>query len=85
MEDEARGLSLGGPDAALAVLAALLLPPLVWVAGKTAAAVRFAAMTALSTMLRRGLAPEEVLQGLVASGTLIPLLAQSLDEVRGHI
>lgn len=75
-----RGSSLGG-GAALEVLTQLLLPPLVWRAGKTAAAVRFAAMTALATMLRRQLVPVEALLLLVAEGKLLPLLHQCLDEV----
>ncbi len=37
LEDQDRGLSLGG-DAASAVLSQLLLPPLIWQAGKSAAA-----------------------------------------------
>ena len=70
---------MGGEHAAR-VLSDLLLPPLVWRAGKTAAAVRFAAVTALSTMLRQGLAPAGVLMALVDDGTLLPLLHQCLDE-----
>lgn len=63
------------------MLTQLLLPPLVWRAGKTAAAVRFAAMTALATMLRRQLVPVEALLQLAAEGKLLPLLHQCLDEV----
>ena len=63
------------------VLSQLLLPPLVWRAGKTSAAVRFSAMTALATMLRRRLVPEADLLGLVASGSLLPPINQSMDEV----
>ncbi|GFR52527.1 hypothetical protein Agub_g15100 [Astrephomene gubernaculifera] len=42
-----------------ALLTQVLMPPLVWQAGKTAAAVRYAAMTALATLLGRRLPPPE--------------------------
>ena len=75
-----RGLCLGG-DAASTVLSQLLLPPLVWQAGKTSAAVRFSAITALATMLRRRLVPGPVLLELVVAGSLLPPINQSMDEV----
>ena len=37
-------------------------------------------MTAVATALRRHLVPEPVLLGLVASGSLIPPISQSMDE-----
>jgi hypothetical protein len=48
---------------------------------QAAAAVRFAAITALSTFLTAQLAPAEVLLAAVQQeGGLLPLLAQCLDE-----
>jgi dynein assembly factor 5 len=58
----------------------VLLPPLTWRAGKTAAAVRFSAVTALATLLRRKFAPPKLVLNLVEDGTLLPLIAQELDE-----
>jgi hypothetical protein len=49
-------------------------------AGKTAAALRFVAMTALATALRRQLLPKSALLRLVNDGTLLPLLSQQMDE-----
>ncbi|GAX72982.1 hypothetical protein CEUSTIGMA_g434.t1 [Chlamydomonas eustigma] len=79
LEDQHRGISLGGEAASL-VLSHILLPPLVWRAGKSSAAVRFAAITAFATMLRRSLAPSHVLLNLVASGAVLPPIIQSMDE-----
>jgi len=79
LEDASRREALGGPRADV-TLTQLLLPPLVWRAGKTAAAVRFAAITALDTMLVHKMAPAATLMRLVGDGTLLPLLVQSLDE-----
>ena len=71
--------SLGGEHAGQ-LLSDVLLPPLVWRAGKTAAAVRFAAVTALSTLLRQGMASPFELMRVVDNGSLLPLLHQCLDE-----
>ncbi|KAF6256970.1 armadillo-type protein [Scenedesmus sp. NREL 46B-D3] len=80
MEQPSTAGAFGGHNAAL-VLSALLVPPLVWRAGKAAAAVRFAAITALSTLLTAHLAPPEVLLAAAQQdGGLLPLLAQCLDE-----
>lgn len=67
------------PGAAAAVLTRLIMPPLVWRVGKVAAAVRFQAMAALATLVRRGLADESTLKAAVEGG-LLPLLHQCLDE-----
>jgi hypothetical protein len=57
------------PAAAARVLVRdLLLPPLVWRVGKTAAAARFGAVTALATALARGVVPDEVLREMVIGG-----------------
>lgn len=48
--------------------------------GKTAAAVRFSAITALASALRRHLLPKGALLRLVNDGTLLPLLTQEMDE-----
>ncbi|WIA31178.1 hypothetical protein OEZ86_001183 [Tetradesmus obliquus] len=81
MEQPGTAAAFGGSNAAL-VLVALLMPPLVWRAGKAAAAVRFSAITALATFLTAQLAPPEVLLAAVQQqgGGLLPLLAQCLDE-----
>ena len=70
LEDSERGPALGGGGeaGAVALLGSVLLPPLVWRAGKTAAAVRFAAITALSTMLTAGLAPAGALNKVWGEG-----------------
>jgi hypothetical protein len=54
----------------------VLLPPLAWQAGKVAAAVRFAAVTALATMLHRGALPLNDLHYLIDSERLLDHLAQ---------
>lgn len=74
-----RGAALGGDNAA-GLLDGVLLPPLTWRAGKTAAAVRFAAVTALATLLRNKLVGRRTLMGRINDGTLLPLIAQELDE-----
>jgi dynein assembly factor 5, axonemal len=79
LENPTTSPALGG-DNSLLTLADLLLPALVWRAGKTAAAVRFAAITTLATMLRKRLVPAGVLERVVNDGSLLPLLFQSLDE-----
>lgn len=63
------------PGVALDVITQLLMPPLAWRAGKVAAAVRFQAVTALATLVRRRLADEGALRGAVDAG-LLPLLHQ---------
>lgn len=54
----------------------MLLPALVWRAGQAAAAVRYAALSALCTMLGGGLLSPEALLELVRSAGLLPLLSQ---------
>eukprot|EP00775_Hariotina_reticulata_P004966 gene4966-5207_t len=80
LEDQQTAGAFGGSHAAL-TLQALLLPPLVWRAGKSAAAVRFAAITALATFMAAKLAaPEVLLAAVEAQSGLLPLLVQTLDE-----
>ena len=57
-----------------------LLPALVWKAGKTAAAVRFAAITALSTLFAQHILQDSQLQDMLAGNSLLPMLFQSLEE-----
>lgn len=57
-----------------------LLPALVWRAGKAAAAVRFAAITALSTLFAQRLLRGKQLQHLLAGDSLLPMMFQSLEE-----
>ncbi len=77
---DGRGLGLAGEHAGALLLEQALLPPLAWRAGKTAAAIRYAAVTALASALRRRLLPAKALSRLINDGTLLPLLAQELDE-----
>ncbi|KAA6419548.1 MAG: hypothetical protein FRX49_10473 [Trebouxia sp. A1-2] len=76
-EDQAKALQ-GAAAQHLADQA--LLPALVWHAGKTAAAVRFAAISALSTLLAHQLLGFEQLQAMLAGNRLLPMLFQSLEE-----
>lgn len=57
-----------------------LLPSLVWRAGKAAAAVRFAAITALSTLFAQRLLQKNQLQAMLAGESLLPMMFQSLEE-----
>ena len=57
-----------------------LLPALIWRAGKTAAAVRSAAIIALSTLLAHHLLQPDQLQDMLAGDRLLPMLFQSLEE-----
>jgi len=79
MEGESSSEAMWAPGSAAAVLTRIVMPPLAWRAGKVAAAVRFQAVTALATMVRRRLADQGVLQAAVDGG-LLPLLHQCLDE-----
>ncbi len=78
---DGRGAGLAAGDAGAALLLdAALLTPLTWRAGKTAAAIRYAAVTALASCLRRGLLPAKPVLRLMNDNTLWPLIAQELDE-----
>lgn len=57
-----------------------LLPALVWRAGKAAAAVRFAAITALSTLFAQRLLQGRQLQAMLIGDSLLPMMFQSLEE-----
>jgi hypothetical protein len=54
----------------------VLLPALVWRAGKATAAARYAALTAVATMLGSGLLQQSALLGLVQQARLLELLLQ---------
>lgn len=63
-----------------ALITDALMPPLVWHAGKTAAAVRYAAVTALATLLGRRLPdPQHVLLAVEPPGSVaaLPPVAQA--------
>ncbi len=79
LEDESKAGAFGGASAQL-TLEQLLLPALVWHAGKVAAAVRFAGITALATFAGKRLVGQEQLVALAAGGQLLPLLFQCMDE-----
>lgn len=76
-EDQAKAFV--GPSAVQLANQALL-PALVWRAGKAAAAVRFAAITALSTLFAQHLLQGKQLQDMLAGDSLLPMLFQSLEE-----
>ncbi|PNH10088.1 HEAT repeat-containing protein 2 [Tetrabaena socialis] len=89
MKTAARAAEDGAAHGAL--LSEVLLPSLVWSAGKTSASVRYAAVTALATALsRRLLAPQHLLEAVEGAGGagaaagggggLLPLLNSVLDE-----
>ncbi|GLC36173.1 HEAT repeat-containing protein 2 [Pleodorina starrii] len=84
LEDPRRGpaLAVGGGQA---LISEVLMPPLVWQAGKTAAAVRFAAVTALATMLGRRLPrPEHVLAAIEGAGPGGAAAAAAAAPPSGH-
>ena len=87
LADSSRAVALcGAPAAALAQQA--ILPALVWRAGKTAAAVRFAAVAALASMLQQQLLGQAELAGLLGEGRLLPGLVQAsvpCTTVPGHV
>ncbi|KAG2432604.1 hypothetical protein HXX76_008944 [Chlamydomonas incerta] len=73
LEDPERGPALAS-GAGLALITDALMPPLVWHAGKTAAAVRYAAVTALATLLGRRLPdPQHLLLALEPPGSVAAL------------
>lgn len=83
LEVDASGPAFRAPGAAEAVISRLIMPPLAWRAGKVAAAVRFQAVAALATLVRRGLAGEAALRCAVDAG-LLPLLHQ-VRQARGLV
>ena len=76
-EDQAKAFA--GPLAEQLASQALL-PALVWRAGKAAAAVRFAAITALSTLFAQRLLQGKQLQAMLGGDSLLPMVFQSLEE-----
>ena len=68
----------GGLGGALAEQ--VLLPALAWRAGKPAAAARFAALTALATLLDKGLLPGSAWLELAQCGNVMRLLYQVLQH-----
>ena len=58
----------------------VLLPALAWRAGKPAAAARFAALTALATLLDKGLLPGSAWLELAQCGNVMRLLYQVLQH-----
>mmetsp|Transcript_29245 Transcript_29245/g.93541 ORF Transcript_29245/g.93541 Transcript_29245/m.93541 type:complete len:731 (-) Transcript_29245:21-2213(-) len=62
------------------VLGRVLLPALVWRAGKTAAATRFQGIVALGTMLRGGHVSPQAMVAVLADGQFLPTLHTSMDD-----
>lgn len=80
LESDEQGAGLCGTWG-MHVLSGVLLPALVWRAGKSAAAVRFDALTAVCTLLVKQRVGAQALAPLLgAQGQLVPLLIQSMDE-----
>lgn len=80
-EDPDRGPALlCAADVAEKALSQLLLPSLVWRAGKSAAAVRYAAVVALGTALRRRLVPAPALLSALRTTDLLASLHGALEE-----
>lgn len=79
LEDDRNGCFLQAPKQ---LLEQVLLPPAVWEAGKTAAAIRFHAMIALGTFFRKGLASQEVLSEMLGDNELqiLPTIHSCMDE-----
>ncbi|GMH41563.1 hypothetical protein BSKO_09473 [Bryopsis sp. KO-2023] len=69
-----------GSSHAKETLQKLLLPSLVWRAGKTAAAIRFAGITALATFLDGNSIDGPSLTELLETGEVLPLVFQMLEE-----
>ena len=78
LEDAERGAAFS-PVAGV-VVEKLVQESLVWKAGKTAAAVRYAAVVCLGTLLRNKLCPRNALLVAVHHGELIPSLIGTLEE-----
>mmetsp|Transcript_16748 Transcript_16748/g.46804 ORF Transcript_16748/g.46804 Transcript_16748/m.46804 type:complete len:975 (+) Transcript_16748:187-3111(+) len=79
LESEERGAAFGG-EAGVPMLTGVLLPTCVWVAGKTAAAIRFHAITATATFFRRKLVSQPELLSLIQHGEVLPVVHQCLEE-----
>lgn len=80
-DDPNRGPAFVG--AARETVLYLLVAPAVWRAGKTAAAVRYNAVMALSTFLERRLCPPETLLGCLSDGggmQVLPTVMTCMDE-----
>ena len=77
-EDRVRGAAF--VPVAGVIVERLLQESLVWKAGKVAAAVRYAAVVCLGTMLSNGLCPRNALLVAVHHGELIPTLVGTLEE-----
>mmetsp|Transcript_16394 Transcript_16394/g.41667 ORF Transcript_16394/g.41667 Transcript_16394/m.41667 type:complete len:935 (-) Transcript_16394:275-3079(-) len=79
LEDAERGRAFQGMPGIHLVLT-VIFPACVWVAGKTAAAVRFQAVTAAATFFRRRLVSPEQAAALLSRDDFLPVLHQCLEE-----
>lgn len=79
IDDQTLGPVFGG-SAACTTLKQMLLPPLVWRAGKTASALRFAGITAMASFFTHRLIDGETLRDLLDAGDLLPVVFQALEE-----
>ena len=77
-EDARRAAACGGVAGAL--IEEVVLEGLTWRAGKTAAAVRYAAVVALGTMLRNKTVSGKALLSVIRKGDLLPSLISAMEE-----
>jgi len=77
-EDVKRAAACGGVAGAL--IEEVVLEGLTWRAGKTAAAVRYAAVVALGTMLRNKTVSGKALLSVIRKGDLLPSLISAMEE-----
>lgn len=69
-----------GSGCAQRTVGQLLLPGIVWRPGKTAASIRFSAVTALATFFAMDLIDSRAMMELLEAGEILPLLFQVLEE-----
>mmetsp|Transcript_5713 Transcript_5713/g.23486 ORF Transcript_5713/g.23486 Transcript_5713/m.23486 type:complete len:938 (-) Transcript_5713:210-3023(-) len=77
-ESRERGAAFEG--VANEVVERMISESLIWKAGKTAAAVRYAAVVSLGTMLRNELCPRRDLLTAIQRGELLPQIGAALEE-----
>ena len=77
-ESRERGAAFEG--VANEVVERMISESLIWKAGKTAAAVRYAAVVCLGTMLRNELCPRRDLLTAIQRGELLPQIGAALEE-----
>ena len=77
-ESREHGVAFQG--VAFEVVERMISESLIWKAGKTAAAVRYAAIVCLGTMLRNDLCPKRDLLTAIQRGEILPQMGAALEE-----